>query len=437
MGRYSEGRKIFSLMILLLAFFYVIQILSLSNHPNEIKIPIGENRSLEVIFPFSLTGLNDENIIMQSVQQDNVNNRFRKTYKIDGIDEGGAEYQLKLLGLIPVKKLDINVVDRKYLVPGGNAIGVRLNTKGVLVVAITDVMGIDGKRYNPARDAGIKNGDCILKIDNIKVKDASHVVELLNKIQDREVKIVIERNKIRYETEIKPVKSVQDNCYRMGIWVRDKTAGIGTLTFYDENSKIFGALGHGITDIDTGNLLNVEYGRIMNARISNIEQGRKGNPGEIKGIFYETENVLGEIVKNSPYGIYGIIGDEFFNTNRGKAIPIGFKEEVKEGKAYILSTIDGDKVEKFEIEIVKAQAQQYPSQKSMTIKITDKRLLQKTGGIVQGMSGSPIIQDGKLIGAVTHVFVNDPTKGYGIYIEWMLEQAKISNNFIEKLAISM
>ena len=437
MGRYSEGRKIFSLMILLLAFFYVIQILSLSNYPNEIKIPIGENRSLEVIFPFSLTGLNDENIIMQSVQQDNVNNRFRKTYKIDGIDEGGAEYQLKLLGLIPVKKLDINVVDRKYLVPGGNAIGVRLNTKGVLVVAITDVMGIDGKRYNPARDAGIKNGDCILKIDNIKVKDASHVVELLNKIQDREVKIVIERNKIRYETEIKPVKSVQDNCYRMGIWVRDKTAGIGTLTFYDENSKIFGALGHGITDIDTGNLLNVEYGRIMNARISNIEQGRKGNPGEIKGIFYETENVLGEIVKNSPYGIYGIIGDEFFNTNRGKAIPIGFKEEVKEGKAYILSTIDGDKVEKFEIEIVKAQAQQYPSQKSMTIKITDKRLLQKTGGIVQGMSGSPIIQDGKLIGAVTHVFVNDPTKGYGIYIEWMLEQAKISNNFIEKLAISM
>ena len=414
-----------------------MQILSLSSYPNEIKVPIGENKSLEVLFPFSLSGLKDENIIIQSVEEDNINNKFRKTYKIDGLDEGAAEYQLKLLGLIPVKKLDINVVNRKYLVPGGNAIGVRLNTKGVLVVAVTDVIGADGKRYNPARDAGIKNGDCILEIDNTRVKDASHVVKLLNQIQDREVKIVIERNKIRYETEIKPVKSVQDNCYRMGIWVRDKTAGIGTLTFYDENSKIFGALGHGITDIDTGNLLNVEYGRIMNARISNIEQGRKGNPGEIKGIFYETENVLGEIVKNSPYGIYGIIGDEFFNTNRGKAIPIGFKEEVKEGKAYILSTIDGDKVEKFEIEIVKAQAQQYPSQKSMTIKITDKRLLQKTGGIVQGMSGSPIIQDGKLIGAVTHVFVNDPTKGYGIYIEWMLEQAKISNNFIEKLAISM
>ncbi|NMB08320.1 MAG: SpoIVB peptidase [Tissierellia bacterium] len=436
MGKNDE-KKIFSLLILLLAFFYVIQIISLSNYPNEIKIPIGENKSLEVLFPFSLAALHDENTIVQSISNINNTNKFKKVYKIDGIDEGEAKYQLKFLGLVPVKKLDINVVNRQYLIPGGNAIGVRLNTRGVLVVAVTDVIGVDGKRYNPAKEAGIKNGDSILEIDNIKVKDASHVVELLNKIQDREIKVVVERNKIRYETEVRPIKSMQDNCYRMGIWVRDKTAGIGTLTFYDENSKIFGALGHGITDIDTGNLLNVEYGKIMNARISNIEQGRKGNPGEIKGMFYETENVLGEIVKNSTYGIYGIIGEEFFKNNKVKAIPIGFKEEVKEGDAYILATIEDDKVEKFDIEILKAQFQQYPGQKSMTIKIKDKRLLQKTGGIVQGMSGSPIIQDGKLIGAITHVFVNDPTKGYGIYIEWMLEQINTNNNFREKLTNSM
>ncbi len=138
-----------------------MQILSLSSYPNEIKVPIGENRSLEVLFPFSLAGLKDENIIIQSIEKDNINNKFRKTYKIDGLDEGGAEYQLKLLGLIPVKKLDINVVNRKYLVPGGNAIGVRLNTKGVLVVAVTDVIGTDGKRYNPARDAGIKKMEIV------------------------------------------------------------------------------------------------------------------------------------------------------------------------------------------------------------------------------------------------------------------------------------
>ena len=226
---------------------------------------------------------------------------------------------------------------------------------------------------------------------------------------------------------------MQDNCYRLGIWVRDKTAGIGTLTFYDDDSKIFGALGHGITDMDTGNLLNVEYGKIMNAKIANIEQGKRGSPGEIRGIFYETENVLGEIVKNSPYGIYGVMTDEFMKFNKAKALPIGFKEEVKEGKAYILTTIDNDKTEKFEIEILKAQPQQFPNQKSMTIKVTDKRLLQ-TGGIVQGMSGSPIIQDGKIIGAITHVFVNDPTKGYGIYIEWMLDQIKPSYQLNEKYA---
>jgi len=436
LGRYDNNRKIFSLLVLLLTFFYVIQIIGLSNYPNEIKIPIGENRNLEIPFPFSLVSLNNEDNIVQSIYNENSAGKLKKTYKIDGIDTGEAKFQLNILGLIPVKRLDVNVVDRQYLVPGGNAIGVKLNTKGVLVVAVTDVIGTDGKRYNPARDAGIKNGDSILEIDNIKVKDANHVVKLLNKVEDKEIKIVIERNKIRYETKAKPIKSMQDNCYRMGIWVRDKTAGIGTLTFYDEKSKVFGALGHGITDIDTGNLLNVEYGKIMNAKISNIEQGKRGNPGEIKGIFYETENVLGQIVKNSPYGIYGIIEDESFKVNNLKSIPIGFKEEVKEGKAYILATVDDNKIEKFEIEILKAQVQQNPSQKSMTIKVKDKKLLQKTGGIVQGMSGSPIIQDGKLIGAITHVFVNDPTKGYGIYIEWMLEQTKFNDNFSGKLVNS-
>ena len=328
MGRYDSNKKVFSLLVLLLAFFYVIQIISLSNYPTEIKIPIGENKNLEVLFPFSLISLNNEDNVVQSIYNESSNGKFKKSYKIDGIDTGEAKFQLKFLGLIPVKKLDINVVDRQYLVPGGNAIGVKLNTKGVLVVAVTDVIGVDGKRYNPARDAGIKNGDNILEIDNIKVKDASHVVELLNEIQDREIKILIERNKIRYETKVKPIKSMQDNCYRMGIWVRDKTAGIGTLTFYDEESKVFGALGHGITDLNTGNLLTVEYGTIMNAKISNIEQGKK-EVQEIKGIFYETEKTLGEIFRNSPYGIYGIIENESFGSNNVKPIPIGFKEEVK------------------------------------------------------------------------------------------------------------
>ncbi len=424
MNRYDDNRRIFSLFVIVLTFFYVIQFAAVFYHPTEIKIAKGENSNIEVLFPFSLSALYNEDTIVQSTYRESSTSNFKKIYKINAIDSGEAKFQLKLLGLIPVKRFDINVVDRDVLIPGGNAIGVRLNTKGVLVVAVTDVIGIDGERYSPAKDAGIKNGDSILELNGIKIKDAEHLVELLNQITEDKVKILVERNKIKYEAEVTPVKSIQDNCFRLGIWVRDKTAGVGTLTFYDEKSKIFGALGHGITDMDTGNLLDVEYGNIMNAKIANIEQGKKGNPGEIKGVFYKTENVLGEISKNSPFGIYGIISDDFIKTNNIKPMPIGFKEEVKEGKACILTTIDENKVEKFEVNILKVQNQQYPNQKSMTIKVTDKRLLQKTGGIVQGMSGSPIIQDGKIIGAITHVFVNDPTKGYGVYIEWMLEQIK-------------
>ncbi|MBZ2173762.1 SpoIVB peptidase [Schnuerera sp. xch1] len=433
MNKYKKYRKLFSLLLLIFTFFYVIQIASMFYYPAEIKIAKGEDKNIDILLPFSLNVSNNEDTIVQSTYNQYSNKSFKKSYKIDGIDAGEAVFELKLLGLIPVKKFDVNVVNRQELIPGGNAIGVRLNTKGVLVVAVTDVLGVNGSRYNPAKEAGIKPGDSILEINTIKVKDAQHVVKLLNKIKDEKVKILLDRNNIKYEIEVTPIKSMQDNCYRLGIWVRDKTAGIGTLTFYDTNNKVFGALGHGITDMDTGNLLNVKYGKILNAKISNIEQGKKGSPGEIRGVFYETENELGQIIKNSPYGIFGEITDEFIESNNTKPIPIGFKEEVKEGKAHILTTIDDNKIDKFEIEIVKLQSQLYPDQKSMTIKITDKRLLKKTGGIVQGMSGSPIIQDGKLIGAITHVFINDPSKGYGIYIEWMLDQIKSSYQVNEEL----
>jgi len=424
LNRKKISKKLFSYILIIFTFFYILQAINIIYYPNEIKIAKGENKSINVLFPFSLSVSDSEDIIVQSAYNNGLNNSLKKIYRIDGVDSGEVQFQLKLLGLIPVKKFDVNVVDRPKLVPGGNAIGVKLNTKGVLVVAVTDVIGIDGNRYSPAKDAGIKPGDNILKINEIDVKDANHVIELLNQFQDQKIRVEIDRNNIKYEVETTPVKSLQDNCYRLGIWVRDKTAGIGTLTFYDKDSRIFGALGHGITDINTGNLLNVNYGKIINAKISNIEQGKKGSPGEIKGIFYETEKELGEIVANSNYGIFGVLNSEFVKSNNVEPIPIGFKEEVKKGKAYILATIDDNKIEKFEIEIIDIQLQEKPEPKSMTIKVTDKRLIEKTGGIVQGMSGSPIIQDGKLIGAVTHVFVNEPAKGYGVFIEWMLDQIK-------------
>lgn len=384
---------------------------------SNINIVKGENKDLSISFPFILDSSQEKENIVQTIYNETETAGFKKSYHLNGIDAGESELQLKLLGLIPIKNYNINVINRPELIPGGNAIGVRLNTKGVLVVAVTDVIDINGKRNSPAKDAGLKVGDSIIEINETKVLDAEHVVKILNDIKSSSVKIVVQRNKAEFVTESIPIQSIQDNCYRLGIWVRDKTSGIGTLTYLDNKTSEFGALGHGIVDTDTGELLSIDKGKIMNAKISKVEQGKRGTPGEIRGVFYETDNILGDINFNSIYGIYGTINEEYLEKQASEAISVGFKEEVEEGKAHILTTVDDNKVEKFEIEIMKVQTQLKADQKSMVVKVTDERLLEKTGGIVQGMSGSPIIQNGRLIGAITHVFVNDPTKGYGIYIE--------------------
>lgn len=373
----------------------------------------------------------DDSIDIVRFEHDNterLNVSLKNSYKLEPTNNGIANLKFKLFGVFSIKDIKVNVVDQTYIVPGGETIGVKLNTKGVLVVATSEILGIDGKTYNPAKKAGIKVGDSITTINGIKIKDADHVIELLNSIKSNKVKIEIERNNTRFVTEVLPVKSKQDNSYRLGIWVRDKTAGIGTLTFFEPNSRKFGALGHAITDVDTGTLMKADNGEIMRAKVSSIEQGKKGNPGELRGMFFETKDLLGKIESNTNFGIFGTLYEDNKMLKRKKALPIGFQSEVKVGKAHIFANVDGESVEKYEVEITKIEKQNVPQSKSMVIKVTDKRLINKTGGIVQGMSGSPIIQNGKIIGAVTHVFVNDPTKGYGIYIEWMLKEAGIFVN---------
>lgn len=412
--------SIFSSLLILTISLVTLQFNQILFYPSDLKIIKGEDKNLDISFPFSLD-YGDEKDIVQTIFNEG-QTQFKKSYNLNGIDTGSAQLQLKILGLIPVKNYNVNVVDRPALIPGGNAIGVRLNTKGVLVVAITDVIDINGERKSPAKDIGLKVGDSIIAINNEKITNADQVVEILNRIKDEKISLTIMRNKSEFTTTVIPVQSLQDNSYRLGIWVRDKTTGIGTLTYLNPQNSSFAALGHGIADIDTGNLLTVEDGLIMNAKISDIQEGKKGNPGEIKGVFYKTDEILGNINTNNEFGIYGSLKEDYLEKNKLKPISIAFKEEVKEGKAHILTTLDKNIVEKFEIEIVKVENQDKESQKSMIIKITDPKLLSKTGGIVQGMSGSPIIQNGKLVGAITHVFVNDPTKGYGLFVEWMLNQ---------------
>ena len=427
MRKMPSCKKIICLVLLLLLFICSFQVLNVIKFPLEIDIIKGDIKNLNIFFPFSLEVNEDsEEIVRISNSNDEkLNLSLRNSYNLEPINNGIAKLKLKFLGIFSVRNIQVNVVNQSYLIPGGEAIGVKLNTKGVLVVATSEIIGVDGKIYNPAKNAGIRIGDSITAINGIKIKDADHVIELLNNIKNNKVKIEIERNNVSFTTEVLPVKSKQDNSYRLGIWVRDKTAGIGTLTFYDPKTKKFGALGHAITDADTGTLLKAENGEIMKAQVSSIEQGKKGSPGELRGMFFETDDVLGKIENNTSFGIFGTIYDDSKQFKNRKALPIALRSEVKPGKAYILANIEGDKVTEYEVEILKLEKQNVPQAKSMVIRVTDHRLINKTGGIVQGMSGSPIIQNGKIVGAVTHVFVNDPTKGYGIYIEWMLKEAGI------------
>lgn len=303
----------------------------------------------------------------------------------------------------------VNLVSEKTLIPGGESIGVRMDVAGVLIV---DLEGA-------AEYSGLKKGDKIIAVDGIEVSNAQEVQKLVNRIRSS-IELTVERNGSSRKYTIVPQKSGSDNTYRLGIWIKDKTAGIGTLTYYDPDNMTFGALGHPILDSETGTTLDIEKGELLSSEIIGIEKGTSGIPGEIQGVFKTPDRPLGELIKNTDYGIFGTAVDM---TSQKEAVPIAYQSQVKEESAYILTTLEDNTVRKYDVEIEKKEKQTCADTKSMVIHVTDKRLIEKCGGIVQGMSGSPIIQNGRLIGAITHVFVEDPTRGYAVYIEWMLEQS--------------
>lgn len=331
---------------------------------------------------------------------------------------------VKLLGLLPVKSVSVKSIPEISLYPGGISVGVKLNTKGVLVVALSDIDTENGKATSPAAQSGIIVGDSILRVNGTDIENSESLVREINKHEGQDLDILIERKGQQLSRNVKPV-NVSEGNYKIGLWVRDSTAGVGTLTFYDEKTKKFAALGHPVTDVDTGTILSVNKGEIVSSSIVSIRKGIKGNPGELKGIFVDEDVSLGEVHKNTECGIFGIAEKNFVNKKFRKPMKIALRGEIKEGKAQILTTIDENGPKLYDIEIQKLLSQDEPGPKSMVIKVTDNDLLEKTGGIVQGMSGSPIIQNNKIVGAVTHVLINKPDTGYGIYIEWMLKDSDI------------
>jgi stage IV sporulation protein B len=407
----------------------IITVLCLTNvlftmysFPDQINVIQGQSRKLPESKIFSLE-LNEDYKDCINLNKNNIVSSF---LLLDGASQGKAKASLMLLGVLPVKEVTLNIIPDIKVVPSGEAIGVKIESKGVLIVGLSSITDAKGRKCSPAADVGFEVGDKIMNIDGNQVEKERDIVDYLNNRQnkDEKIKVIVDREGNKHDFSVKPVKCEEDNIYRIGLWVRDNIAGVGTMTFYDPDSKVFGALGHGITDIDSGVLVDINSGSILKSKIASIQKARKTVPGELVGIFYDNDDSYGIIEKNTSFGIYGKLNNKY-KANRTKPVSIGLNSQIKEGSAKIMTTIEGNKVEEFDIEIQKVMRQKSSESKSMIIKVTDKKLIEKTGGIVQGMSGSPIIQDGKLIGCVTHVLVNDPTRGFGISIEWMLKEADI------------
>lgn len=324
-----------------------------------------------------------------------------------------------LFGVIPLKYIQVISVEEKEVYTGGVPIGLYLETDGIYVIDYGTVEGEDGRMYEPARNA-VKPGDYIIAIDNQTVREKETLTELIGCREDGSAKITLRRGESVFDVWVETVKG-KDGVYKAGVWVRDNTQGIGTLTFVTRDRQ-FGALGHGMNDTDTGELLMISEGTLYETNIFEIEKGENGNPGEIRGtIHYEKDRRYGDILQNQNAGIYGVCSNtKLINESGKKSVEISYKQDIKKGKAVIRSAVNG-RITDYDIEILDINYRDSEFNKGIVFQVTDQRLMEVTGGIVQGMSGSPILQDGKLIGAVTHVFVQDSSKGFGIFIENMLE----------------
>lgn len=334
---------------------------------------------------------------------------------IDVSDQGSYQIPCSLLGVFPLKQVQVKTVEEKVLSVCGTPIGLYMETQGVLIVDTGEIVGEDGISREPAENIA-KSGDYILEVNGSPIARKKQLIEKIQESQGESIELLVNREGEEIPIALNPVKA-QDSSYKLGIWVRDNTQGIGTMTYVEENGK-FGALGHGISDTDTGELLDVAGGELYEAEILSIRKGTKGVPGELSGyIEYQTDKKLGTIEKNTEKGIYGTL--DHWVKPLDKQVSVAYKQEVKKGPAQLVTDL-GDGVQTYEIQITDIDEEQADTNQAFEIQVTDSQLLAKTGGIVQGMSGSPILQEGKIIGAVTHVFVQDSAKGYGIFIENML-----------------
>ncbi len=342
---------------------------------------------------------------------------FEETIQVSG--EGSYLLPCRILGFIPFKEIKITPAESTSVYVSGSTVGIYMETKGVLIIDTGEIISREGTSLEPAKNI-VKPGDYIVAFNQQSIKNKQELLKDLSFLDGEPVTLDVIRDGKQIPLSLTPVKDAAGS-YKLGIWVRDNTQGIGTLTYVDGNGN-YGALGHGISDVDTGELLHINKGALYQAEILGIQKGETGSPGELSGLIrYEPGRIIGNIEKNSKNGIYGNLSAGIKNTDL-KKLPVAYKQELEIGPASILCCVDGQAKE-YQAEITRIDMNHEDTNKSFVIHVTDERLLELTGGIVQGMSGSPVIQNGKVIGAVTHVFVQDATSGYGIFIENMLEAA--------------
>lgn len=323
----------------------------------------------------------------------------------------------KLFGIIPVKRVQADIVSEQSLYVSGEVVGIYVKTDGVMVIGSGSFKGKDNTTYEPARNV-LKSGDYICKVDGETVSSKEALIEAVNRREGGHVVLSVRRNNELIDLYIQP-RQAEDGYYKLGVWVRDDLAGIGTLT-YVRGDGSYGALGHAITDIDTGLDIEIEEGKLYNSNVVGIVRGKAGSPGELSGVIrYDNRYCMGEILTNTQQGIFGQLFAGNNLEEHCRSYPIGYKQDIETAPAVVICDVDGV-IREFKIDIVEVNYHTGKEHNSILFKVKDEELLELTGGIVQGMSGSPIIQNGRIIGAVTHVFVQDSTKGYGIFIENML-----------------
>jgi len=392
-------KKILLIFCLLIILVYVTNITSI---PSQIVLFEGEELNLGTVYGVTVKENNFQKQIVKT--SNNLNNNETIT--------------LSLFNTIDVKDVKVDTIPRTTVVPLGNTIGLKLYTSGVLVVGLTEVNGI-----KPYENTGIEEGDLIVCVNGIDVTTTEELTECVDESKGKELEITYIKDGKEHTTNMTATKT-SSNEYKLGLWVRDGAAGVGTISYYEPSTGMFAALGHGIVDVDTEELVTISKGTVVTTNVTEIVKGKEGTPGEIKGTIINGLEV-GKVNDNSEFGIYGTLTNlSSLNINNQEQYEVALRDEIKEGKAEVIINLEDGARKKYEIEITKIYKNNNNDNKSMIIKVTDEELLNLTGGIIQGMSGAPIVQNGKFIGAVTHVLVSDPTTGYAVFGDLMVKQMR-------------